>query len=434
VKHCEEDVLRAVSAKLGARIAALYFRVKSLHGYSYIEVVFRCSEPVELRRVAEKLSEIGVRSELESRSSLVVRRLHDVRVLVEKLIGVDCLPPDVRACYEARYRGRSLPVSEELAPELKPLAEWLTNIGFRVVAGKYPQLRLTFTCPEMAREAARLLRSLGCSPVEGSGRSRTIGVYRLRDVKLIVEKLLDADKLPSSFLEAYSKAVKSLHAVYVDERRIVRRPEFWRIVGLVLGDNDTGLNSFSNTDRRLVELFVKKAASLFPQESVRVSRKVDRRRGRKPLWRVTVRGEPGRLLARIAEKAHTLVRELDPENFWQLVTGLYEADGSVSVRYPSATYRVPYPDVSIKLSGDQKALASVIAERLLAEGVDARVKLHSSCYEVRVTSKNGFKKFFSRVKPVVKNPRDPRSFEGTRTKPETAVLITTLFKELACEG
>ncbi len=433
VCYCEEDVVEKVSRELGVEVATLYFRIKCLHGYHYIEVVLKCRELADARKVAEKLGKMGLRVERESNRALVMRRLHDVRKFVEEFVGIEKLPPKVRACYESRYRRRrKVPIRREVAPALKPLIEWITNVGFHVVANRYPQLRITFTSPEAAAKAMQILREVGCTPAKGRGkRARTLEIYRLRDVRMLVEGLLDEDRLPPNFLKAYRRSMKSPHMICVNRDELIKRPELWRIIGLILGDNYTGLNSFANTNERLVKHFVKNALALFPPEAVWISWKVDQRPNRKPLWKVTIRGEPGRIVADIAEKAQYMIHELDAECFWQLVTGLYEADGSVSIRYPSATYRVPYPDVNVKLSEEQKALAEAVARRLVKEGINARVREHSNCYEIRITSKSGFAKFFERIDPVIKNPKDLSSFEGTRTRPETATVIATLFAENA---
>ncbi len=177
---------------------------------------------------------------------------------------------------------------------------------------------------------------------------------------------------------------ESLFGKWIDEHRVSREPEFWRLVGLVLGDNDgkRALNTFCNTNDVLVEYFVDVASRLFGESFVELSKKRDKRQSRKELRVARILGTAGRILAEYASRAHDLVDDVDEDCFWQLVTSLYESDGSITVRYPSRDYAVPYPDISIRLAAHQSKLAEAISGRLTREGIAASFKIRSSVAEL----------------------------------------------------
>jgi len=428
---CGYHVVKAVSARLGVRLKRLYFRLKGSQRYPSLEVVMSLYDEYSALKAHTALTNAGIHVSFEKRKTLRIHRLYAIRKFVEDYLGQNNLPPRVLEYYEARYVKKPVPyVKHDVRDEYRPVIDGLVNVYLKVVAGKYPNIILTYGYPEKAREVRDYLQSMGMRVNLARGkRARSITVYRLRDVRELVEEIINLEEAPEKFKKAYREAVRSPFSIRVDEEKVVRMPEFWRVLGLILGDNDTRPNSFSNTSTTLVSLFIDLVEKIFGEDVPIHRGKRPPERGRKECWRITVKGTPGRVLAKYSLSAHEYVDKIEPSLFWQLITGLYEADGSVTFRYPSEDYRVPYPDISIRLSQDQVELASAIKRRLDKEGVPANLNPHTSTLEIRITSLDGFKVFFTKVNPAIKNPADPESFRETKTKPENVKIIHELYKK-----
>ncbi|RLE90703.1 MAG: hypothetical protein DRJ55_06605 [Thermoprotei archaeon] len=371
----------------------------------------------------------GISSSYEGRT-ITIYRLHSVRKFIQIYVKVD-LPPEILQAYKKRYIKPSIKVLKPIIKEkYRLIIKGLVKIKFKIANKKYPQIYLTYEDNIHAQEALNIMQSLALNPSISKGkRGRVILIYRLKDIRLFLDEIIDQSKIPPKFKQVCEQALESPFSISVNEKRLMERPELWRIIGLILGDNDMELNTFSNTNTKLLELFRQLATKLFPEEVVKTFHRKPKPH-KKICYVIRIKGLPGQVVAKIAANAHKIVPDLKGELFWELVTGLYEADGSVSVRYPSKSYRKPYPDISIRLAPYQDELAKAIRKRLLAEGIDTSVRPHSSTLEIRITNQLGFKIFFTKANPIIKNPRHPESFRNTRTKPKAAKILYEIWKRV----
>jgi len=355
-------------------VAEAYVRARRIRGALRLEIVLKCRSREEAERVRASLVSEGFKCLPNSSRVLVIYRSYEVKKFLER--HALYLSSEVERLYTSKY-SISLPIKPAAATRYRMLVESLVHVGFKEVSGRYLQIRLTYSSPERAREAAEALESLGLKPsMEGK---RVVLVYRLCDVNFLADNVIDVPEGLRPLLRR-----ESLFGKWIDEHRVSKEPEFWRLVGLVLGDNDgeRALNTFCNTNDVLVEYFVDVASRLFGESFVKLSKKRDKRQSRKELRVARILGTAGRILAEYASRAHDLVDDVDEDCFWQLVTGLYESDGSITVRYPSRDYAVPYPDISIRLAAHQSKLAEAISGRLTREGIAASFKIRSSVAEL----------------------------------------------------
>ena len=435
---------RFLEKRLGVQLREAYFRVRSSTSkrkYLRIEAVLRTVNERDAEKVKVLLAQHEIKNSQEARGTVIVSGNYNVGMFIDKLGIIQYLPGEIRNLVE-KYTPSTrkiLYIKDRIDENIVKVIEGLVNIELKITGGGYPQLILAYGTRQQALQALNILseeHEIHASLQPGE-RSRTIIVYRIADVHYLSQRLLDKNKLPEKFVEALERTMLSQYSRHVKCSSYIASPSLWRILGLILGDNYNNLNSIANTNPEIIKLFVEKAIETFGEEvlyNISLNIKLSKRKNRKPIFSVLLKGNVGKCVKKLAEnveKSHTeYLLDVDKALFWEFITGLYEADGCVSVRYPSKKYRKPYPEVSIRLSLDQEKLAEQITKRLNKEGVKARLKRHSNTWEIRMTSIDSFREFFKHVSPIIKNPADPRSFVGTRTKPENIDKIYEIYKKL----
>jgi len=215
----------------------------------------------------------------------------------------------------------------------------------------------------------------------------------------------------------------------VEINRVISSPEFWRIMGLVVGDNDTGINSFSNSNNSLIENCLKLGRKVFPSECV-YEIKPKRQKGKKTIRRIRFSGVAGKIIKTVWKKLKKLLLEIDNRNFLEFITGLYEADGTITFR-PSGKKK--YLEVEIKLSQRDEKIAKIIVDRLSKilrsrDGVRLRLSKKYKVCRIRISNELDILRLFELINPIIRNPENPESFKETKVK--KSEITCELFRKI----
>jgi len=228
-----------------------------------------------------------------------------------------------------------------------------------------------------------------------------------------------------------SKHVTLLHSKVGKElssRRFLSIPTFWRMVGLLVADGDSP-TTFCNTNPKLIELFVK-SGNLIEKLSTQVKLKREKRLNRKRLWRVYTYGKLRETLLKAYKNITEYIPLLPEKSFWQFITGVYEGDGSITLR-PGKEYnnnKKFYPMMEIKFGRKEEAIVDKILERMNKNYIKVSVTFKKNYIRFRITSIYSVIRFFKKISPVIKNPLIVESFDITKAKnPEKVVKV---FKEI----
>lgn len=430
-----------LSKKLGVQLKEAYFRVRSTKKkHLRMEIVLKIVSEKNIEKIKRILDEYGIKYYQETRRSIIVQGNYNVIAFIEKMDIMQYISEEIKNIIIEKYTTKNLKyLKNKIDKSLLKLIDGLTNISLKTTGNGYPQIILTYGTRHQAFQALNFLKKGHeiYAKIQPGKRSRTILIYRIADVHYLTNHILDKDKLPENFRKVLERTKLSPYSQFVRCKTVVSSPGLWRMLGLILGDNHDKLNSFSNTNPALVKLFIKKAVEAFGENalcnmSLNVSR--NKKENRKPLYCVLLKGNIGRCIRLLAENLEKnksqYVYSIDEKCFWEFMTGLYEADGCVTIRYPNKSYMIPYPDITIRLSLKQRRLAEQIIRRLNKEGIKSSLKLHSNTWEIRMSSIASFKKFFTQVDPIIKNPARPESFAETKTKPENVDKIYQIYKKI----
>jgi hypothetical protein len=219
------------------------------------------------------------------------------------------------------------------------------------------------------------------------------------------------------------------HKKYHSAIKIIKNPIFWRLIGLLVGDRDTGIASFVNTSNLLVENCLRIGRSLFPYSCIsEIKTKIEN--NRKPLRRIRFKGVAKEIIEKVYKNLPDFLQMIDDKNFFQFLTGLYEADGTISYR-PSG--RKNYLEVEKKFARNEGNIAKVVAKRL--KKVISKVILvldkKSNVWRLRIYRELDVLKFFELVDPLIRNPKKPPSFIETKTR--NSSLTCQIFSEIRKE-
>jgi len=205
---------------------------------------------------------------------------------------------------------------------------------------------------------------------------------------------------------------------------LTNNPSFWRLVGLLIADRDH-LTTFSNTSIKLVKLFENLGNNLSPF-STKIKQKRERRKNRKPLWRVYTSGDLSKEIKRVWKNLESYISHINEDCFWQLMTGIYEGDGSVTLRPVRWRNKINlYLEVEIKFSKKEEKLAREIARRLERYGLKISLKNYRNYIRFRITSLCGVMFFFEKINPLVKNPSKRETFDP---RSKNAAKIVEIFE------
>jgi hypothetical protein len=210
------------------------------------------------------------------------------------------------------------------------------------------------------------------------------------------------------------------------ESGIVRNPMFWRLLGLLTGDKDTGIASFCSTSNLLIENCLKIGKLLFYDSCINEI-KTKFKSNCKPLRRIRFKGAAKKIIEKVYKNLPDSIREIDDKSFFQFLTGLYEADGTVSYR-PSG--RKKYLEVEIKFARNEGSIAKIVAKRLkeFISKVILVLDNKSNVWRLRIYKELDVLKFFELVDPLIRNPKKPSSFTETRTRNSSITCQT--FSEI----
>ncbi len=186
-------------------VAEAYVRARRIRGALRLEIVLKCRSREEAERVRASLVSEGFKCLPNSSRVLVIYRSYEVKKFLER--HALYLSPEVERLYTSKY-STSLPIKPAAATRYRMLVESLVHVGFKEVSGRYLQIRLTYSSPERAREAAEALESLGLKPsMEGK---RVVLVYRLCDVNFLADNVID---VPEG-LRPFTTSVASYSELY----------------------------------------------------------------------------------------------------------------------------------------------------------------------------------------------------------------------------
>jgi hypothetical protein len=222
---------------------------------------------------------------------------------------------------------------------------------------------------------------------------------------------------------SHSKIKKELSSM-----QFLSIPTFWRMVGLLVADGDSP-TIFCNTNPKLIELFAK-LGNLIEKSSTQVKLKREKRLNRKRLWRVYTFGKLREALLKAYKNITEYIPLLPEKSFWQFITGIYEGDGSITLR-PGREYKNNkkfYPVMEIKFGRKEETIVDKILERINKNHIKVSITFKKNYIRFRITSIYSVVRFFKKISPVIKNPLIVESFDTTKAKnPEKVVKV---FKEI----